>query len=205
MAGDEIVWMTGLLDLFPLHVSFSTIVPVNSSLNDSEITSDEGMELTLIAIEAVQMRPITCEDWPNMSVSRDITESSGMMKYLEVLWSRGRLLGTILPFTISISVFRLWSITGMSRVFVRIWFLQLEEEFDSGESVVTNVESSADILVFRFTSELVSPTSFSRLTSLMAVQYSSANDEEYFSFSFLEASWVRSCFRSSASWSSTVA
>ena len=60
-AGEEIVWMTGLLDLFPLHVSFSSIVPVNSSLNDSEMTSDEGTELTLIAIEAVQMRPITCE------------------------------------------------------------------------------------------------------------------------------------------------
>ena len=77
VAGDETVWM---VDLLPLHVSFNLIVPVNSSLNVSEMTSVEGIELALIAIDAVQMRPITCEDRPNRSVSRDITEPSGMMK-----------------------------------------------------------------------------------------------------------------------------
>ena len=80
VAGEEIVWMTELLELLPLQVSFSLIVPENSNLNVSEMTSVEGMELALIAIEAVQIRPITCEDCPNRSVSRDITESSGMMK-----------------------------------------------------------------------------------------------------------------------------
>ena len=77
VGGDEIVWM---IDLLPLHVSFNLIVPVNSSLNVSEMTSVEGIELALIAIDAVQIRPITCDDLPNRSVSRDITESSGMMK-----------------------------------------------------------------------------------------------------------------------------
>ena len=80
VAGEEIVWMTELLELLPVHVSFNLIVPVNSNLNVSEMTSVEGMELALIAIEAVQIRPITWEDRPNRSVSRDITESSGMMK-----------------------------------------------------------------------------------------------------------------------------
>ena len=80
IAGEEIVWMTELLELLPVQVSFNLIVPVNSNLNVSEMTSVEGMELALIAIDAVQMRPITCEDRPNRSVSRDITESAGMMK-----------------------------------------------------------------------------------------------------------------------------
>ena len=80
VAGEEIVWMTELLELLPVHVSFSLIVPENSNLNVSEMTSAEGMKLALIAIEAVQIRPITWEDRPNRSVSRDITKSLGMMK-----------------------------------------------------------------------------------------------------------------------------
>ena len=80
VAGEEIVWMTELLELLPVHVSFNLIVPENSNLNVSEMTSVEGMELTLTVIDAVQIRPITWEDRPNRSVSRDITESSGMMK-----------------------------------------------------------------------------------------------------------------------------
>ena len=80
VAGEEIVWMTELLELLPVQVSFNVIVPENSNLNVSEMTSVEGMELALIAVEAVQIRPITWEDRPNRSVSRDITESSGMMK-----------------------------------------------------------------------------------------------------------------------------
>ena len=80
VAGEEIVWMTELLELLPVQVSFNVIVPENSNLNVSEMISVEGMELALIAIEAVQIRPITWEDRPNRSVSRDITESSGMMK-----------------------------------------------------------------------------------------------------------------------------
>ena len=55
-----------------------------------------------------------------------------------------------------------------------------------GERVVTRVDNSAEILVLRFTSELVNPMSFSKLTSLMAVQYSSAKDDEYLSLSFLD-------------------
>ena len=61
---------------------------------------------------------------------------------------------------------------------MRIWSLQLDDVFDKGERVVTRVDNSAEIRVLRFTSALVSPTSFSRLTSLMAVQYSSAKTEE---------------------------
>ena len=80
VAGEEIVWMTELLELLPVQVSFNVIVPENSNLNVSEMTSVEGMELALIAVEAVQIRPITWEDRPNRSVSRDNTESSGMMK-----------------------------------------------------------------------------------------------------------------------------
>ena len=80
VAGEEIVRVIELLELSPGQVSFSLIVPVNSSLNVSVMTSVEGMELALIAIEAVQIRPITWEDRPNRSVSRDITESSRMMK-----------------------------------------------------------------------------------------------------------------------------
>ena len=80
VAGEEIVWMTELLELLPVHVSFNLIVPENSNLNVSEMTSVEGMELTLTVIDAVQIRPITWEDRPNRSVSRDITKSSGMMK-----------------------------------------------------------------------------------------------------------------------------
>ena len=80
VAGEVIVWMTELLELLPVHVSFNLIVPENSNLNVSAMTSVEGRELTLIAIDAVQIRPITWEDRPNRSVSRDITESSGMMK-----------------------------------------------------------------------------------------------------------------------------
>ena len=72
--------MTELLELLLGHVSFSLIVPVNSSLNVSVMTSVEGMELALIATEAVQIRPIMWEDRPKRSVSRDITESLGMMK-----------------------------------------------------------------------------------------------------------------------------
>ena len=72
--------MTELLELRPVQVSFSSIVPWNSNLNVSEITSVDGIELALIVIEAVQIRPITCEDCPKRSVSRDITESSGMIK-----------------------------------------------------------------------------------------------------------------------------
>ena len=80
VAGEEIVWMTELLELLPVQVSFNLIVPENSSLNVSVMTSVEGMELTLIATEAVQIRPTTWEDRPKRSVSRDITESLGMMK-----------------------------------------------------------------------------------------------------------------------------
>ena len=95
--------------------------------------------------------------------------------------------GTILPFTIFISVLLLWSTTGIINVLVRIWSLQLEDELDMGERVVTSVDNSAEIRVLRFTSALVSPMSFSKLTSLMAVQYSYANDDEYLSLSFLDA------------------
>ena len=77
VAGDEMTW---IVDSLPLHVSFSFIVPKNSNLKVSEMTSVEGMELALIVIDAVHIRPITCDDLPNRSVSRDITESSGMMK-----------------------------------------------------------------------------------------------------------------------------
>ena len=77
VASDDIVWM---VDSLPLHVSFNTIEPVNSSLNVSEMTFVEGMEVALIVIDAVHIRPITCDDLPNKSVSRDITESLGMMK-----------------------------------------------------------------------------------------------------------------------------
>ena len=77
VAGDDIVWM---VDSLPLHVSFNSIVPKNSSLNVSEMTSVEGMELALIVMDAVHILPITCEDLPNRSVSRDITKSLGMMK-----------------------------------------------------------------------------------------------------------------------------
>ena len=178
--------MTELLELLLGHVSFSLIVPVNSSLNVSVMTSVEGMELALIATEAVQIRPIMWEDRPKRSVSRDITESLGMMKYWEVSWSSGRFRGTILPSTIFISVLLLWSTTGIINVLVSIWSLQLDDELDMGERVVTSVDNSAEIRVLRFTSALVSPMSFSKLTSLMAVQYSSAKGDEYLSLSFLD-------------------
>ena len=80
VAGEDIVWMTELLELLHVHVSFSLIVPVNSSLNVSVMTFVEGMELALTTTEAVQIRPITWEDRPKRSVSRDITDSLGMMK-----------------------------------------------------------------------------------------------------------------------------
>merc|ERR1712237_26347 len=53
VAGEDIVWMTELLELLPAQVSFSVIVPWNSNLNFSEMTSAEGMELALIVVEAV--------------------------------------------------------------------------------------------------------------------------------------------------------
>ena len=72
--------MTELLEFLPGHVSLSLIVPVNSSLNISVMTSGEGMELALTAIDTVHNRPIMWEDHPNSSVSLDITEFLGMMK-----------------------------------------------------------------------------------------------------------------------------
>ena len=48
VAGEDTVWMTELLELLPGHVSFSLIVPVNSSLNVSVMTSVEGMELARV-------------------------------------------------------------------------------------------------------------------------------------------------------------
>ena len=80
VAGEETVWMTELLELLPVHVSFNLIVPVNSSLNVSVMISVQGMELAFTATEAVQIRPIMWEDRPKRSVSRDITVSLGMMK-----------------------------------------------------------------------------------------------------------------------------
>ena len=56
VAGEKIVWITELLELLPVHVSFNLIVPENSNLNVSEMTSVEGMELTLTVISAVQIR-----------------------------------------------------------------------------------------------------------------------------------------------------
>ena len=46
---------------------------------------------------------------------------------------------------------------GTIRVFVKIWSSQLDEELLIGASVVTKVDSSADILVFMFNCELVMP------------------------------------------------
>ncbi len=71
--------------------------------------------------------------------------------------------------------------------------------------MVTRVVRSADSLVLRLTSAVVSPMLFSMFTSLMADQYSSATDVVYFNFSLLDTSWVNICFRSSASCTNTVA
>ena len=88
---------------------------------------------------------------------------------------------------------------------MRTWFLHIAEEFEIGDSVVTRVDSSADSRVFRFTSALVSPIPFSMFTYFIAVQYSSANVEVYFNFSFRDANWASSCFKSSESCTNTVA
>ena len=80
VAGEEIVRVIELLELLPGHVSLSLILPVNSSLNISVMTSGEGMELALTATDTVHILPIMWEDRPKSSVSLDITESLGMMK-----------------------------------------------------------------------------------------------------------------------------
>ena len=56
VAGDEMTW---IVDSLPLHVSFNSIVPGNSSLNVSEMTSVEGTELALIVVDAVHILPTT--------------------------------------------------------------------------------------------------------------------------------------------------
>ena len=55
--------------------------------------------------------------------------------------------------------------------------MQLEEVLVMGDRVVTRVDNSAEILVLWFTSELVIPMLFSKLRSLIAVQYSSVKDD----------------------------
>ena len=72
--------MMWMVDSLPLHVSFNSIVPGNSNLKVSEMTSVEGIELALIDVDAVQILPTTWDDLPNRSVSPDSTESLGMMK-----------------------------------------------------------------------------------------------------------------------------
>ena len=78
VAGEDISWMIELLDPFPGQVSFSLMWPVNSNLNTSISTSGEGMELALIVVAAVHMRPIICEARPKTWVSFDRIESSEM-------------------------------------------------------------------------------------------------------------------------------
>ena len=80
VAGEWIVWVVEVLPFRPAQVSFSRIVPRNSSRNVSETASVEVMELALMEDEAVQTLPTTCDALPKRSVSRDITDSFGMMK-----------------------------------------------------------------------------------------------------------------------------
>ena len=70
--------MTELLDPFPGQVSFSSMWPVNSNLNTSMSTSGEGMELALIVLTAVHMRPMICEAHLKTWVSFDKIESLEM-------------------------------------------------------------------------------------------------------------------------------
>ena len=95
-----------MLPFFPSQVSFNTRTPENSSWNDSETASVEVVALALMEDEAVHTLPTTCDPLPKRSVSRDMTDSFGMMKYLGSSCSMGILLGIILFPLISISVLR---------------------------------------------------------------------------------------------------
>ena len=85
-----------MLPFFPSQVLFNTRVPENSSWNDSETASVEVGALALMDDEAVHTLPTTCDPFPKRSVSRDMTDSSGMMKYWGSLCSMGMFLGTSL-------------------------------------------------------------------------------------------------------------
>ena len=74
------MWVVVVLPFRPAQVSFNSIDPENSSRNVSETASVDVMALALMEDEAVQTLPTTCDPLPKRSVSRDITDSSGMMK-----------------------------------------------------------------------------------------------------------------------------
>ena len=80
VAGEWTLWVVEMLPFLPSQVSFNTSVPENSSRNDSETASDEVVALALMDDEAVHTLPTTCDPFPKRSVSRDMTDSSGMMK-----------------------------------------------------------------------------------------------------------------------------